>query len=75
MERQPTPDRPERPPFPCTEENIGRLKHWLEDVFATSLFNTSSAPMAKMSGPPVKIHVDPNATPIAVHKPIPIPHH
>ena len=75
VERQPTPERPERPPFPCTEENIGRLKHWLEDVYATSSFNTSSAPMAKMSGPPMKIHVDPNATPVAVHKPIPIPHH
>ena len=23
----------------------------------------------------MKIHVDPNAKPIAVHKPIPIPHH
>ena len=31
--------------------------------------------MAKMSDPPMKIHVDPNAKPIAVHKPIPIPHH
>ena len=28
-----------------------------------------------MSDPFMKIHVDPNAKPIAVHKPIPIPHH
>ena len=52
-------------PFPCTPENIPRLKHWLEDMFATSSFNTSSAPMAKMSGPPMKIHVDPKAIPVA----------
>ena len=31
--------------------------------------------MAKMSGPPMKIHIDPKAIPIAGHKPIPIPHH
>ena len=73
--RQPTPDRPEQPPFSATEENIPRLKAWLMEKFETSSFNISSAPMAKMSGPPMKIHVDPDARPIAIHKPISIPHH
>ena len=50
-------DQPD-PPFPCTEENIPKLKSWLTDSFSTSFFNISSAPMAKMSGPPMKIHVD-----------------
>ncbi len=31
--------------------------------------------MAKVLGPLMKIHVDPKAIPIAVHKPIPNPHH
>ena len=39
------------------------------------LLQLLSAPMPKMSGPPMKIHVDPKAVPIAVHKPITIPHH
>ena len=73
--RRPTPDRPIQPPFPFTEENIPKLKSWLANAFSTSSFNTSSAPMAKMSGPPMKIHVNPNAIPVAIHKPISISHH
>ena len=73
--REPTPTRPNQPPFPCTEENIPKLKDWLVKTFSASSFNTSSAPMVKMSGPPIEIHVDPSAIPIAVHKPILIPHH
>ena len=73
--KQLTPERPIQPPFPFTEENIPKLKSWLANAFSTSSFNTSSAPMAKMSGPPMKIHVNPNAMPVAIHKPISIPHH
>ena len=68
-------DGPSLPPFPFKEENILKLKDWLVEAFSTSSFNILSAPMAKMSGPPMKIHVNPKAIPIAVHKPIPIPHH
>merc|ERR1712082_3524 len=62
-------------PFPPTEENIPKLRAWLVEQLESSSFNISSAPMAKMSGPPMKIHVNPDARPIAIHKPIPIPHH
>ena len=31
--RQPTPDRPCQPPFPCTEENIPKLKTGLRSSF------------------------------------------
>ena len=73
--REATPDIPEKIPFPPTRENIPKLKKWLVDQFASSSFNTSSAPLAKMSGPPMTIHVDPAARPRAIHKPIPVPHH
>ena len=75
IKSQPTRDRPASPPFTYTEDNIPKLKKWLEESFSSSSFNISSAPMAKMSGPPMKIHVDPKAIPLAIHKPIPIPHH
>ena len=73
--RGPTPNRPEKIPFPATKENIPRLKKWLVEMFSKSAFNTSSAPLAKMTGPPMTIHVDKTARPRAIHKPIPIPHH
>ena len=57
------------------EENVQKLRTWLVDQFSSSSFNTSSAPLAKMIGAPMKIHIDPKAVPIAAHKPIPIPHH
>ena len=66
--KQLTPERPIQPPFPFTEENIPKLKSWLANAFSTSSFNTSSAPMAKMSGPAMKIHVNPNAVPVAIQK-------
>ena len=59
--RQPTPPRPEQLPYPPMEENMPRLKAWLIERFSTSSFNTSSAPLAKMLGPPIKIHINPEA--------------
>ena len=50
------------------------MKEWLIKEFASSSFHKSS-PLAKMSGPPMEIHTDPEARPKVIHKPIPIPHH
>ena len=74
-ERQPTPEKPNKLPFPATEENVPKLKGWLIEQFASSSFNIPSAPLAKMLGPPMKIHINPEAEPVATHKPIPIPLH
>ena len=52
-----------------------KLKAWLLEMFSCSRFNTSSAPLAKMIGNPIKIHINTQAEPIAIHKPILIPHH
>ena len=73
--RQPILERAEELPFPVTEENVPKIKAWLIQQFVNSSFNTTSAPLAKMSGIPMKIHIDPEAEPVAVHRPIPIPHH
>ena len=72
--RSPTPDKPTEPPFPPVEENAPNLRAWLVDQFSSRSFNMSSAPLAKMTGMPMKIHIDPEAIPIAAHKPIPISH-
>lgn len=74
--RTPTPRRPTAIPFPPTQENVTQLKGWLLSNFASSAFNTCPhQPLPVMSGEPVTVHFQPNATPHAVHTPIPVPHH
>jgi hypothetical protein len=70
------PPMPENLPFPATEENVGRLKQWLLDYYAASTFNVcphSQLPL--MTGPPLALMVDPEAKPVAIHTPIPVPLH
>merc|ERR1711888_295500 len=70
-----TPQRPSTTQFPPVAANVPKLRAWLVEQFSSSSFNTSSAPLATMTGVPMKIHIDPKAIPVAAHKPIPIPHH
>ena len=70
----PTP--PTALPFPSTEEYVQRLEKWLIDYYKASTFNVctnQARPM--MSGPPMRLMIDPSARPVAKHKPIPIPVH
>ena len=69
------PARPHSLPYPPTPQNVDSLKQWLLNAFATSAFNVNAYPLPAMSGPPMKIHLKPDATPHVVHTPIPIPHH
>merc|ERR1712082_514117 len=55
--REDTPPRPTMLPFPPTEDNVPKLRAWLVEQFSKSSFNISSAPLAKMTGPPMKIHI------------------
>ena len=72
--RLPPPQRPERLPFKPVAENIPEMKRWLLDRYAASTFNKCPhRPLPMMSGPPIKIHVDPDAKPSAVHTPASIP--
>ena len=75
-QRQPPPPLPNSLPFPATESNRERLEKWLLDHYRSSTFNTCEhQPLPKMSGPPIRLMVDPEAEPIAHHSPIPIPVH
>lgn len=74
--RQQPPPRPTQLPFEPTDENVPRMRQWLLDRYAGSTFNRCPhQPLPMMSGPPIQIHMDPNAQPTAVHTPAPIPIH
>ncbi len=69
--KSPTP-----PPFPITEENRGKLEEHLLHAYSSSTFNTCEhQPLPLMSGPPLRLMIDPLATPTAHHNPIPVPLH
>ena len=71
--RESVPDRPTALPFPCTPENNDKMRQWLLKRYSSSTFNTCPhRPIPCMSGPPMEIHVDPNAEPFARHKARPI---
>lgn len=69
----------DKPSLPCppTEENLPILKKYILDRYASSAFNTCERrPLPLMNGsPPLKLFVDPKATPIAAHKPAVVPLH
>nr|KAG5706167.1 hypothetical protein BaRGS_025789 [Batillaria attramentaria] len=74
--RQLPPPPPTSLPFPATEENRERLEQWLLDYYKSSSFNVCEhQPLPKMSGPPIRLMVDPDARPVAHHNPIPVPVH
>ncbi len=74
--RSTVPERPKALPFAPTASNIPMMKKWLLDFFKASTFNTCPhQPLQEMSGPPVEIHMDPNAKPKVCHTPAPIPLH
>ena len=74
--RQPPPPHPTTLPFPATTENVDKLEKWLLNYYSSSSFNVCEhQPLPRMSGPPIRLMVDPNAKPVAHHTPIPVPVH
>ena len=74
--RTPTPDPPELPCSP-TSENLPKLKAFILDYYKTSAFNqceTQPLPLLTDS-PPLQLHIDPAAKPVACHRPRPVPMH
>ena len=66
--RESVPTRPEKLPFTPSEENNGKMKEWLLDMFKSSTFNTCPhSPLPSMIGPPIEIHVSEAARPKACH--------
>ena len=63
-------------PFPGTEENRHRLERYLLDHYAASSFNVCEhQPLPMMSGPPLSLTINPNATLQPHHTPIAVPVH
>jgi hypothetical protein len=72
---EPTPPRrPESIPFSATEENIPKLKGYLIEKFADTVFNRAT-PFRMMNCVPAHIHLKEDAKPHAMHNPFSIPIH
>lgn len=70
------PPIPEGIPFPATPENRENLEKWIVEYYRSSAFNTCEhQKLQSMSGEPLNISFLPDSRPVAVHKPIPVPHH
>ena len=70
------PGRPKQLPFTACPENIDKMKEWLKERYASSTWNKCTHQVLKgVTGPPLKLHVDPDATPRAVHVPSVVPLH
>merc|ERR1711923_465122 len=73
------PKRPEEvPPLPtqlppgltATEKDIPALKEWILDYYASTTFNVCEhQPLPMMKCEPLKLFLNPEARPVAVHKP------
>ena len=76
LKRVPAPPPPSSPPMAMTEENVDAIQAWLLDYYAASVFNICEHQrFPLMKGPPMRIHVDPDATPVCYNTPIPVPIH
>lgn len=63
-------------PFPPTDDNREKLQQWLLEYYGASTFNVCEHQrLPLMTGPPLKLFLEPNAEPKAVHTPIPVPVH
>ena len=68
------PPKPTTLPMPATAGNREALQRYLIELYASSTFNTCThQPLPMMSGPPMRLMVDPSAHPVAHHTPIPVP--
>ena len=74
--REKAPDAPDKPPFEFNESNVQNIKKWILEFYAGSAFNCCECqPLPAMHGPPLKIHMQEGAIPVASHCPIPVPVH
>jgi hypothetical protein len=70
------PGPPKQLPFEPIPENIGKMKEYLLDRYASSTFNKCPHhPIPVIPGPPISIHVDPDATPVRCNTPSQVPLH
>ena len=76
LKRDDPPGKPAELPFKCSPENNVKMRDWLLNRYKGSTFNTCPHQLLpQMEGPPIELHVDPEAKPVAIHVPSPIPLH
>ena len=76
LPRASPPPIPTAIPFSPIEANRLKLENWLKDYYKASVFNNCPhQQIPLMAGPPVKIHINPDAKLPSVHRPIPVPLH
>ena len=74
--RELPPEKPEELPFDCVPDNAEKMKEWLLRRYASSTFNKCKhQKLPEMKGPPIQIHVNPDAKPVRFTKPVPVPLH
>ncbi|ELT96981.1 hypothetical protein CAPTEDRAFT_217178 [Capitella teleta] len=74
--RQGLPPLPTRLPCSPTDENRGQLQEFLVNHYRASTFNTCKRQrLPLMDCSPLKLMINPDATPVACHTPIPVPLH
>ena len=74
--RSPAPPLPEQLPFEATEENIGRMKAWILEQYGASAFNQCThVPLPMMDCEPIRIHIKPDAKPVAAMTASTVPIH
>ena len=74
--RSECPPIPDKLPFPATLEYREQLEQWIKHYFSSSAFNICPhQKLQAMSGEPFSITFNDEYTPVAIHKPIPVPHH
>ena len=62
--------------FKGSEEEVPQLKEWLLRFYGASTVNVCEhQPLPKMAGSPMRLNMDPNALPVAVHKSASVPVH
>ena len=66
------PPLPSKLPFPATDANRGKLETYLVEYYKSTC-DHQMLPM--MTGPPMRLMIEPDADPVAFHTPIPIPLH
>ena len=70
------PGRPDALPFPFIPANNTKMRAWLVDRYSASTFNKCPHQQLKgMTGPDIRLHIDYNAKPVAVHTPATVPLH
>ena len=70
------PGRPKQLPFRCIPENNSKMREWLLNRYKGSTFNKCTHQLLPgMTGPPLKIHLKPDAEPFAVTTAATVPKH